>query len=99
VNGKRLYRFLWLDEIRSQTRKGVLTNQAGHLAFVLAVHYMNGSNEAWPSQQEIAKDMNTSIATVRRALEELEQHHFLHVDRGHLGRTSGNVYRLENRSQ
>lgn len=94
MNDKRPYRFLWLDIIRSQTRDGALTASANHLALVLAVYYTNGSNEAWPSQQQLAADAGISEATVRRSLHELERNGLLSVDRGHQGRTSGNVYQL-----
>lgn len=98
MNGKRPDRFLWLDTIRSQVRDGTLTHNASHLAYVLAVHYINGSNDAWPSQHSLAADAGVSEKTVRRSLQELEQHGFIHIDRGCQGRTSGNVYHLENRS-
>jgi DNA-binding transcriptional regulator PaaX len=98
VNEKRPYRFLWLDIIRSQVRDGTLTANAGHLALLLAVHYINGSNnEAWPAQHHLAADAGLSEKTVRRALHELEHRGLLHIDRGHQGRTSGNVYQIENR--
>lgn len=97
---ERPFRFIWLDVIRSQVRTGALTNNAGHLALMLAVHYINGgSNQAWPSQQQLAADAGVSQRTVRNALRELEQNGYLTITRGRSGgRITGNVYQLENRS-
>lgn len=95
---ERPFRFIWLDVIRSQVRTGALTNNAGHLALILAVHYTNGSNQAWPSQQQLAADTGLSESTVRRGLHELEQNGYLAITRGRQGRITSNVYELENRS-
>jgi len=94
---ERPYRFIWLDVIRSQVSTGALTNNASHVALILAVHYINGNNEAWPSQQQLAADAGVSERTARNALQELEQHGYIAITRGRQGRITGNVYHLENR--
>lgn len=87
-------RWLWLDGVRDRVRAGTLSPHAGHVALVLAVHYVNGRREAWPSQPELAAATGWSRRTVRAALRELERNGLVDVRRGHPAKTSGNVYRL-----
>jgi hypothetical protein len=92
----RAQRWLWLDEIRDRVRERALSPRAGHVALVLAVYYVNGRSEAWPSQLELAAATGNSARTVWEALHELEQKGLLEVRRGRPARTSGCVYRLRN---
>jgi hypothetical protein len=92
-------RWLWLDEVHDRVRGGTLSGWAGYVALVLAVHYVNGRCEAWPSQAELVAVTGCSRRTVQRALLELERSGLLEVRRGHPARTSGNVYRLRMASE
>jgi hypothetical protein len=89
-------RWLWLDQVRDRVRKRTLSESAGHVALVLAVYYVNGRGEAWPSQVELAAASGRSLRVVRKAIAELVREGLLEVRRGRPARTSGNVYRLVN---
>lgn len=91
---RRGARWLWLDHVRDRVRERTLSANAGHVAYVLVVHYINGRLEAWPTQQTLAAATGRSKRAVRRGLDELVQVGLLEAGRGHPGRTSGNVYRL-----
>ena len=85
-------RWLWLDEVHAHVRDGALSPTAGHIALALAVHYVNGRQEAWPSQQELVAATGRSRSSVKRALRELEEHGLLEHRHGSPARTFGNVY-------
>jgi DNA-binding MarR family transcriptional regulator len=85
---------VWLDHVRDHVRAGTLDANTGHVALVLAVHYVNGRHEAWPSQTELAAVTGLSRRTVQRALDELEEHGMLERRHGRPARGFGNVYRL-----
>lgn len=87
-------RWLWLDRVHDLTCDETLSQSASHVALALAVYYMNGSSEAWPSQQTLAASTHRSQSTVKRALHELETQGLLEIRRGPPAQTSGNVYRL-----
>jgi DNA-binding FadR family transcriptional regulator len=89
-------RWLWLDRVHAQVREKVLSANASHVAFVLAVRYVNGRCEAWPSQRELAAATGRSEKTIRLALHELEQHDLLEIRHGPPARTFGHVYTLRN---
>lgn len=93
---RRPARFVWLDTVTDRVRQRAISSHAGHVAFVLAVHYVNGHKEAWPSQQTLAAATGYSVSTVRRAVHELEQDGLLEVRRGRPAHTSSNTYRLTN---
>ena len=93
---QRSPRWLWLDTVENRVRHATLGPHAGYVAHVLAVRYINGSQEAWPSQRELAAATGLTDRTVREALHELQRNQLLDVRRGHPARTSGNVYRLTN---
>lgn len=92
----RGHRWTWLDQVRNRVRDKTLSPTADHVALVLAVHYINGSDEAWPSQQELATATGLGRRTVQRALEELHQQGLLEVRHGRPAGTFGCVYRLAN---
>jgi hypothetical protein len=96
---RRPDRYRWLDQIRDGVRDGTLSSNAGHVALTLAVYYVNGTGEAWPSQLELASATGRSESTVRRGLHELERNALLEVRHGRPARSFGNVYRLLTRSQ
>lgn len=84
----------WLSHVCDHVKDGQLDNKASHVAHMLAVHYVNGGLEAWPSQPELASRAGLSGRTVLRALHDLEQHGFLAKRKGWPASTNGNVYTL-----
>jgi DNA-binding transcriptional regulator LsrR (DeoR family) len=99
MTAARGYRWTWLEQVRARVETGALDDRAGHVALVLAVYYINGSNEAWPSQNTLANDSGLSRRTVQRALTDLENQQLLEIRHGRPAPTRGCVYRLLNASQ
>jgi hypothetical protein len=91
---KRPQRFIWLDDVHEQMRGQQLSPVAGHLALTLGVHYMNGSDEAWPSQAQLAASTGHSRTMVQKGLRELRDCSLLDIQRGRPGSKAGNVYRI-----
>jgi DNA-binding MarR family transcriptional regulator len=90
----RSTRWIWTDELRTRARSHTISASAHHVGVTLALYYINGSSEAWPSQHELAASSGESLRTVQRAITELEQAGLLTSRRGHPAHTSGYVYHL-----
>jgi hypothetical protein len=63
------------------------------VAFVLTSYLNNETEDAWPSVDRLARDLNTDERNIRRALEALAQSGWLNVRRGG-GRKKTNRYRM-----
>lgn len=50
-----------------------VSSTAQHLAMILAFGYYRTDGAAFPSADQLAKDMNASVRTVRRAIKELRE--------------------------
>ena len=92
----RGFRWIWLDHVRDHVETGAINGHASHVALALAVYYINGRNEAWPTQRTLATAAGLSEITVRRALHDLERHGFLKRRKGPPATKFGNVYTLSN---
>jgi len=87
-------RYVWLERVYERVEGGAIDSSANLVAHVMAVRYMNGGREAWPSQPALAAATGLSPSTVRRALRSLEAEGLIQAKRGAPGLTSGCVYTL-----
>jgi DNA-binding IclR family transcriptional regulator len=91
-------RWVWLDHVSDHVRVGALNSNASHVAHILAVHYINGDQQGWPSQATLATATGLSENTVRRALHDLEHRHLLEIRKGSPTAKFGLTYNLLNTS-
>jgi len=81
-------KFAWLDQVQADA---VISPHAFELAYVLATRFLDRrTDEAWPSQQTLARLLRKSDRQVRRLIKELEA-------AGHLAVTVSNRQHVSNR--
>ena len=74
--------------------KGPFTKTQRVVGLALATHF-NRQGTAWPSVRTLARESGCTDRTVRRALREIEQAGYLHIQRSGLGAGSGRTNRYQ----
>jgi DNA-binding transcriptional MocR family regulator len=76
----------WVNQVSGDRRLNPLEKS---LAVRICMKYLNRDGKAWPSHQTLARDMNRSVASIKRAQTALQVLGLLRVESGRrTGRSS-----------